>query len=86
MRSRLIAVPYLVWLAIFIVVPMLMVVFFAFTDLHTGEFTLANMALLRQHKIVPAISSFFSRNQTGVAFAVPSFRWRKVEKLCDSGN
>ncbi|MCL2546790.1 MAG: ABC transporter permease [Oscillospiraceae bacterium] len=46
MKNRLIAVPYLVWMAIFIVVPMAMVVFFAFTDQHTGQFTFGNMAQL----------------------------------------
>lgn len=39
--QRLLAAPYLVWAAIFIVVPMGMVMYYAFTDA-AGNFTLQN--------------------------------------------
>ena len=42
-RNKWISGPYLVWMVLFIVVPMGMVVWFAFTDNVTGAFTLDNI-------------------------------------------
>ncbi len=42
MRTRTAAAPYVVWMVIFIVVPLLVVAYFAFTD-GNGAFTLANL-------------------------------------------
>lgn len=42
MKSKLIAVPYIIWAVIFIVVPMVYVGYFAFTD-GSGAFTLDNV-------------------------------------------
>ena len=42
MKKRLIAVPYYVWAAVFIVVPLLMIAYSAFTDAQ-GNFTLENI-------------------------------------------
>ncbi len=44
MKSKLLAAPYIVWMALFIIVPLGIVVFYAFTDSVTGEFTLSNLA------------------------------------------
>lgn len=44
MKSKFLSAPYLVWAAIFTVVPLGVVVFFALTDVSTGAFTLANLA------------------------------------------
>lgn len=44
MKNKALAAPYLVWMAVFTIVPLAIVVFFAFTDPATGAFTLANMA------------------------------------------
>ena len=44
MKGKLLSAPYLVWAAIFTVVPLGVVVFFALTDVSTGAFTLANLA------------------------------------------
>ena len=41
--SRIVASPYIVWAAIFIIVPLLIMVYFAFTD-SNGVFTFANFA------------------------------------------
>ena len=43
MKSKALAVPYIVWLIIFIVIPLGLVVFFAFTT-KSGKFTLSNVA------------------------------------------
>ena len=45
LAQRLCAAPYMVWAAIFIVVPLLLVIYYAFTD-RTGAFTLANIKQL----------------------------------------
>lgn len=44
MKRKLLSAPYLVWAAIFVVVPLGVVVYFALTDVNTGAFTLANLA------------------------------------------
>lgn len=43
MRRKLLSAPYLVWAAIFVVVPLGVVFYFALTDVNTGAFTLANL-------------------------------------------
>ncbi len=50
MKSR-VAIPYVVWMMIFILAPILLVVYFAFTD-KTGMFTLANVAELTLYTAV----------------------------------
>ncbi len=47
-KLRFLAAPYLVWMVVFIVVPLLMVAYFAFTD-QDGHFTLANVANAGQY-------------------------------------
>ncbi len=47
-KLRFLAAPYLVWMVVFIVVPLLMVAYFAFTDAD-GNFTLANVASAGQY-------------------------------------
>ncbi len=47
--SRLIAAPYLVWAAIFIIVPLLMMGYYAFTD-SSGSFTLSNLSEIGKYR------------------------------------
>ena len=47
MRAKLISAPYTIWMALFIIVPMGLVVFFAFTD-RSGAFTLDNILRVGQ--------------------------------------
>ena len=47
--SRLIAAPYLVWAAIFIVVPLLMMGYYALTD-SSGNFTLSNLSQIGKYR------------------------------------
>ena len=44
MKAKRLAAPYLVWMALFTIVPLGIVVFYAFTDSVTGAFTLENIA------------------------------------------
>lgn len=43
MKSKSLAAPYLVWMAIFTIVPLGIVFYYAFTDSATGAFTFANI-------------------------------------------
>ncbi len=51
MKSKAVFAPYLVWMVIFILVPMLLVVYFAFTD-KSGAFTLENIMKVGQYSNV----------------------------------
>jgi spermidine/putrescine transport system permease protein len=46
MKSRFLSGPYLVWMAIFTIIPLLIVFYFAFTDSITGRFTFGNISTL----------------------------------------
>ncbi len=48
MKNKLIAAPYLVWMVVFILVPLIMVAYFAFTD-KDGNFTLNYVAEVAQY-------------------------------------
>ncbi|MBQ3426667.1 MAG: ABC transporter permease [Clostridia bacterium] len=48
MMKKLISAPYLLWMAVFIIVPLLMVAYFAFTG-SEGGFTLDNLAAVSQY-------------------------------------
>lgn len=43
MKSKFFAAPYIVWMVIFILVPLGTCAYFAFTDIHTGKLTLENI-------------------------------------------
>lgn len=57
--SRLVAAPYLVWSAIFVIVPLIIMVYFAFTDA-SGAFTLANIANIGKYKKAFGISIIYA--------------------------
>lgn len=46
--KKLVSAPYLVWMAVFIIIPLLMVAYFAVTT-DAGEFTLDNLAAVSQY-------------------------------------
>lgn len=61
--NKLVASPYIVWSAIFIVVPLIIMVYFALTD-SSGTFTLANLSGLEQYKKAFAISIIYAAAAT----------------------
>ena len=61
--NKLVASPYIVWSAIFIVVPLIIMVYFALTD-SSGTFTLANLSGLGQYKKAFAISIIYAASAT----------------------
>ena len=61
--NKLVASPYIVWSAIFIVVPLIIMVYFALTD-ESGAFTLANLSGLGLYKKAFAISILYAAAAT----------------------
>ncbi len=57
--NKLVASPYIVWSAIFIVVPLIIMVYFALTN-SSGAFTLANLSGLGQYKKAFVISILYA--------------------------
>ncbi len=57
--NRMVASPYIVWSAIFIIVPLLIMLYFALTDTG-GTFTLANLATLGKYKKAFGISILYA--------------------------
>lgn len=51
MKSKLPAVPYLIWMIIFTLIPLALVVVFAFTD-NNGDFTLLNLSKIIEYSSV----------------------------------
>ncbi len=51
MKSKGIAIPYVVWMAIFVVAPLILVVVYAFTD-RSGSFTTENFSSMFQYATV----------------------------------
>lgn len=57
--SRIIAAPYIVWAAIFVIVPLIIMAYFALTDAN-GAFTLANLAGIGKYKKAFAVSILYA--------------------------
>lgn len=67
--SRLVASPYIVWAAIFIVVPLIMMFYYALTDAN-GVFTLANIAGIGKYKKAFAISILYAAIATVITLVL----------------
>lgn len=57
--NRLIASPYIVWSAIFIIVPLIIMIYYALTDVN-GVFTISNIASLSKYKKAFGISILYA--------------------------
>ncbi len=69
MKSKTASVPYAIWMAIFIVVPMILVAIFAFTD-KSGHFTFANITAVGQYSNVFLRSIWLGAIATVVCLAL----------------
>lgn len=67
--SRLVAAPYIVWAAIFVIVPLIMMAYFAFTD-NSGAFTLDNMAQIGKYKKAFGVSILYAVIATAVTLVI----------------
>ncbi len=66
---RIVAAPYYLWAVIFIAVPLLMVVYYAFTD-PSGAFTTGNITELREYGYVFLVSIEYSVIATVIALVL----------------
>ncbi len=67
--SRIVAAPYIVWAAIFIIVPLVIMIYYSFTDA-AGVFSLANIAQLGKYKKAFLLSIFYAIIATFVTFII----------------
>lgn len=67
--SRLVAAPYIVWAAVFVIVPLIMMVYFAFTD-YSGTFTLANITSIGKYKKAFGISILYALAATAITLVI----------------
>lgn len=65
--NRLLAAPYYVWAAIFIIVPLFMMIYYALTDA-SGAFTLANLANLGKYNKAFLLSIGYALVSTVITF------------------
>ena len=57
--NRLLASPYLVWAALFVIVPLVIIAYFAFTD-PSGAFTLSNIVQIAKYRKAFGLSILYS--------------------------
>ncbi len=69
MKNKAISAPYTVWMVIFIVVPMILVAFFAFTD-SAGNFTMENILKVGQYSNVFLRSIWLGAIATLISFVL----------------
>lgn len=69
LASTLVACPYYLWAVVFVVVPVIMVAYYAFTD-DTGAFTFDNIAALRDYGGTFAVSMLYSAVATVICLAI----------------
>ncbi len=67
--SRIVAAPYYLWVAIFIIVPLLMMIYYTFTD-SSGIFTLDNIATLGKYKKAFGLSILYAFFATIITFFI----------------
>ncbi len=67
--SRIVAAPYYLWAAIFIIVPLLMMIYYSFTD-SSGVFTLANITTLGKYKKAFGLSILYAFFATVITFFI----------------
>ena len=82
MKKKILAAPYLVWMAVFIVVPLIMVAYFALTD-DAGRFTIKNISDVGQYANIFVRSIWLSVIATAICLVVAypvSFLLSRMEK------
>lgn len=82
MKLKIFSAPYLIWMAVFIIVPLLMVVYFAFTD-DTGHFTMQHISDVGQYVNIFVRSVWLSLVATAVCLVMAypvSFMLSRMDK------
>ncbi len=84
LKAKLVASPYIVWSAIFIIAPLIFVAYYAFTD-SSGAFTLSNISELSKYTTTFLRSIWFGIVATIIcliiAFPLAYFISQKTEKV-----
>jgi len=70
MKSKALAAPYLVWMALFTVIPLAIVAYYAFTDSQTGELTMKNIANLGNYMPILIKSIWLALISTAICLVV----------------
>ncbi|MDO4816584.1 MAG: ABC transporter permease [Bacillota bacterium] len=70
MKSKALAAPYLVWMALFTIIPLAIVAYYAFTDSQTGELTLKNIANLGNYMPILIKSIWLALISTAICLVV----------------
>ncbi len=70
MKSKRLLVPYVVWMLVFTLIPLGVVVYFAFTDSATGRFTLENLSNLGVYFPIFLRSIFLSLISAGICLLI----------------
>lgn len=70
MKTKYLAAPYLIWMAIFSIVPLGIVLYFALTDFTTGAFTLANLARIGNYMPIFARSVWLALISSGICLVI----------------
>ena len=69
LAGRLIAAPYLVWATLFVIVPLIIMFYFALTN-DAGQFTFANISEIGRYKKAFAISILYALISTVITFLI----------------
>ena len=84
LKAKLVASPYIVWSALFVIAPLIFVAYYAFTD-STGAFTLENISELSKYTTTFLRSIWFGIVATliclVIAFPLAYFISQKTEKV-----
>ncbi|MBQ7102075.1 MAG: ABC transporter permease, partial [Clostridia bacterium] len=84
LKAKLVASPYIVWSAIFVIAPLIFVAYYAFTD-SSGAFTLENVSELSKYTTTFLRSIWFGIVATIIcliiAFPLAYFISQKTEKV-----
>ena len=70
MKRRLLAGPYVLWMLLFTIIPLCIIVYFAFTDARTGSVTLSNIAGIAVYAPVLLRSIWFSMIATFICLVI----------------
>ncbi len=70
MKSKRLLTPYVAWMTVFTLIPLAVVVYFAFTDSLTGRFTLANLSNLGNYLPIFLRSIFLSLISAAICLVI----------------
>ena len=70
MRKKLLAVPYIVWMLLFTIIPLGIVIYFTFTDQTTGAFSFANIVSIIDYEPIFLRSIWLSIASTAVCLVI----------------